>query len=224
MPGRNVIPGPLQGRKAGLSPAQCLLWGLRSERQLCSATRWVARGRCVSSHCHQGLHKAFIQRHSPGCAFWCCFWLIGLPVRRLFPCQCTPIADPAAVQCHSEGTGRILHSREKRQCSGWKDPAAVQATPLSPQSSLCPCRQWASVQPHLLMQGQLTRFHLWKLQTAQSPGTAVQGSVCPGGKGRRRGEICFFKITSRPGLFIPWAMLGFASLFFQSFKWKLQYL
>ena len=53
------------------------------------------------------------------------------------------------------------------------------------------------------MQGLLTCFHLWKLQTAQSPGAAVQGSVCLGWKGRRRGEIYPFKIISQPGLFIP---------------------
>ena len=141
MPARNVIPGPLQGRKAGLSPAQCLLQGLRPERQLCSATRWAARGRCLSSHCHQDLHKAFIQRPRPGRALWCCLWLIRLPVQRSFPCLCPPTADPATAQCHSEGRGRILHSREKRQCSGWKDQAAVKDTPLPPQSSLCPCRQ-----------------------------------------------------------------------------------
>lgn len=141
IPGRNVIPGPLQGRKAGLSPVLCLLWSPRPERQLCSVSRWAARGRCVSSHCHQGLHKALIQRHRPGCAFWCRLWLIGLPTQRSFPRQCSPTADPATAQCHSEGMGRILHSRETRQCSGWKDQAAVQDTPLSPQSSLCPCRQ-----------------------------------------------------------------------------------
>lgn len=42
----------------------------------------------------------------------------------------------------------------------------------------------------------------------------VQGSVCLRGKGRRRGEICSFKIIAQPGLFIPMGNARFLRLFF----------
>lgn len=45
--------------------------------------------------------------------------LLGCLYRDHFPASAPPAtADPASAQCHLEGMGRILHSREKRQYSG----------------------------------------------------------------------------------------------------------
>lgn len=136
------------------------------------------------SHPHPELHKALIQCLGPDHPSHAASDLLGCLWKIISP-SVPPYPDPVTAQCHSEGVVGY-YIPERKGCAQARDTRPTWGHSLLATELSVSLQTIGLCVVHLLLPWQFTCFLLQKPQTSQYPGTAAQGIVCPGGKGRKR--------------------------------------